>query len=130
MNASGSDQFYDLKCPTVANVKSALTWTKERSIKIFIDYLDCSKSTARQPSDMAFNEVLELIDEAAAQYFRIILRKNYNWFGILTSDRHIEDVMEIGLRGIQFDQKEIFIFCYLKKEILSKMSKKFELTRV
>lgn len=78
MNPSVSDRFYDLKHSTVVVVKSALRWAKERSIKTFIDYLDCSKSTARQPSDMAFDEVLELIDKTAAQYFRIILRKKFN----------------------------------------------------
>lgn len=130
MNAAGSDRFYDLKYPTIAVVKSALSWAKERSIKTFIDYLDCSKSTARQHSDMAFDEVLELIDEAASQYFRIIRREKFNWFGILANDRHIEDVIEIGLRGIQIGQKEIFIFCYLKKELFDEMNEKFALTQI
>jgi len=55
VNPPGSDQFYDLKRPTISNVKATLTWAKELSIKIFIDYLDCSKSTSRQPADMAFD---------------------------------------------------------------------------
>ena len=130
MNPSSSDQFYDLKRPTISNVKAALKWAKELSIKTFVDYLDCSKSTARQPSDMAFDEVLELIDEAAAQYFRIILRKNFNWFGILSSDAYLEDVIEIGLRGIEIGKKEIFIFCYLKKDFFDEMNEKFALTQI
>ena len=130
MNPTGSDQFFDLKRSTIPNVKSALTWAKELSIKTFVDYLDCSKSTARQPSDMAFDEVLELIDEAAAQYFRIILRKNFNWFGILSSDAYLEDVIEIGLRGIEIGKKEIFIFCYLKKDFFDEINEKFALTQI
>ena len=47
-------------------MQSALKWVEARAIKTFIDYLDCSKSTARQPSNIAFDEVMELIDEAAA----------------------------------------------------------------
>ncbi len=130
MNPSGSDQFYDLKRPTISNVKVALKWIKERSIKTFVDYLDCSKSTARQTSDMAFDEVLELIDEASARYFRVILRKKFNWFGILSSDAHLEDVIEIGLRGIMVGKKEIFVFCYLKKESFEEMAGKFALTQI
>lgn len=127
MNESGPDQFYDLKQPTIANVKAVLTWAKERSIKTFIDYLDCSKSTARQTSDMSFDEVLELIDKAAAVFFRVILRKNYNWFGILSNDAHVEDVIEIGIRGIQDGKKELFIFSYLKKELFEELQNKYEL---
>ena len=130
MNESGSDQFYDLKHSTISNVKAAIKWAKELSIKTFIDYLDCSKSTARQHSDMAFDEILELINEAAAQYFRIILRKNFNWFGILTNNKHIEDVIEIGIRGIMVGKKEIFVFCYLKRKLFEDMEKQFELTLI
>ena len=111
-------------------MQSALKWVEARAIKTFIDYLDCSKSTARQPSDMAFDEVLELIDEVATQYFRIILRKNFNWFGILSSDAYLEDVIEIGLRGIEIGKKEIFIFCYLKKDFFDEMNEKFALTQI
>ena len=130
MNPLGSDQFYDLKRPTIANVQSALKWVEARAIKTFIDYLDCSKSTARQPSDMAFDEVLKLIDEAAAQYFRVILRKNFNWFGILTNNKHLEDVIEIGLRGIMVGKKEIFVFCYLKRKLFEEMAGKLALTQI
>ena len=79
---------------------------------------------------MAFDEVLKLIDEAAAQYFRVILRKNFNWFGILSSDAYLEDVIEIGLRGIEIGKKEIFIFCYLKKDFFDEMNEKFALTQI
>lgn len=130
MNESRTDQFYDLKHFTIANVQAALRWAKERSIKTFIDYLDCSKSAARKPSDMAFDEVLELIHEAAARYFRIILRKNFNWFGILTNNKHLEDVIEMGIRGIMVGKKEIFVFCYLKKELFEEMTGKFALTQI
>jgi hypothetical protein len=116
VNETGQDQFYDLKHPTIANEKSALTWVKERSIKTFVDYLDCSESTARQPSDMPFDAVLKLIDKSAAELFRVILRKNYNWFGILSNDAHVEDVIEIGIRGIKDGKKELFIFSYLEEK--------------
>lgn len=124
------DQFYDLKSPTVSNAKEALSWAKERSIKTFVDYLDCSTSTARQPSDMAFDKALGLIDKNAAEGFRVILRKNYNWFGVLSTDAHIEDVIEIGIRGIRNGKKEIFIFSYLKKEWFEELECQFELTHI
>lgn len=124
------DIFFELTQPTIANVRAVLAWAEKYAIKTAIDYLDCSKSFSRQPSDMAFNEVLELIDKVAAQYFRIILRKNYNWFGILTNNKHLEDVIEMGIRGIMIGKKEIFVFCYLKKELFEEITGKFALTQI
>lgn len=129
-NAHEHDLFYDLERPTIANAKSALTWAKNRSIKTFIDYLDCSKSTARQPSDMNFGEVLNLVNKTATQYFRIIFRKNYNWFGILSTDAHVEDVIEIGIRGIMVGKQELFIFSYLKKELFDELNQEFSLLQI
>jgi hypothetical protein len=130
VNETGQDQFYDLKVPTASNAKAALSWAKERSIKTFIDYLDCSKSSARQPSDMVFDDVLKLIDESAAKFFRVIVRKNYNWFGLLSDDAHVEDVIEIGIRGIRDGKREIFIFSYLEKTLFQDLEERFELVQI
>jgi len=124
------DLFFELKRLTIANVRAVLEWAHKHAMKTAIDYLDCSKSFSRQSSDMAFHEVLELIDKKSAPYFRIILRKNFNWFGILSTDAHVEDVIEIGIRGITVGEKEIFIFSYLKKELFDDLEKQFKLSLI
>jgi len=58
-------------------------------------------------------------------YFRVILRKNRNWFLLLTDKLHIEDMLEIGIRGVEINGEEYFTFSYLKKEMLGKLMKKF-----
>jgi hypothetical protein len=119
------DLFLWLKRPTIANVKAVLTWANERAMRTDIDCSDTAKMIRRQPSDKPFEEVVRHINGKSKSYFRVILRKNRNWFLLLTDDLHIEDMLEIGIRGIEIDGEEYFTFSYLKKEMLSKLKKKF-----
>ena len=36
----------------------------------------------------------------------------------------------MGIRGIMTGKKEIFVFCYLKKELFEEMTGKFALTQI
>ena len=127
---SEHDSFYDLKKPTITNVRAVLKWAHENSIKTNIDYLDCSKSFSRRPSDLDFDEVMQLIKKPSKPFLRVILRKNFNWYSLLTEGEHVEDVLEVGFSGVKLDRNEIFVFCYLKWEFLGRMKEKFELAQL
>lgn len=81
-----------------------------------------------QTSDKPFEEVVRHVNRKSKAYFRVILRKDRNWFLLLTDDLHIEDMLEIGIRGVEIDGEEYFTFSYLKKEMLSKLRRKFLLS--
>ena len=46
------------------------------------------------------------------------------------SEFKVEDVIEIGIRGITVGKKEIFIFSYLKKELFDDLEKQFKLSLI
>ena len=46
------------------------------------------------------------------------------------SEFKVEDVIEIGIRGITVGEKEIFIFSYLKKELFDDLEKQFKLSLI
>lgn len=122
---SEQDLFLWLKRPTIANVKAVLTWAGERAMRTDVDCSDKAKMVRRQSSDKPFEEVVRHINGKSKSYFRVILRKNRNWFLLLTDKLHIEDMLEIGIRGVEIDGEEYFTFSYLKKEMLSKLRKNF-----
>lgn len=63
----------------------------------------------------------------AKPFFRVILRKNQNWYLLLTDEKHIEDLIEISVRGIEIRSKEYFIQCFLRKELMGRLKTKFHL---
>ena len=95
-----------------------------------VDMLEAHKSFARVKADKSFQEVLELLGEDSLEYFRIILRKNQNLFGILTNQAIVKDILEIAIRGINIGRKEYFIFIYLDKNKLNDLKKRHILNEV
>lgn len=124
------DVFLRLVHPTIDDIRSVFEWTNKHALKTFISYLDVTKSCSRISSDKELGEVVNLINRKAKPYFRIILRSNFNWFLILTEEKHIEDVVEVFIRGIEIDSKEYFIQCYLEKELLRKLKRNFMLAEL
>jgi hypothetical protein len=122
---SGQDIFYWLNRPTIANIKAVLIWANERAMRTDVDCSDRAKMIRRQHSDKPFEEVVRHINRGSKAYFRIILRKDRNWFLLLTDKLHIEDMLEIGICGVEVDGEEYFTFSYLKKEMLRKLRRKF-----
>ncbi len=119
------DEFYFLKKNTVKKVKEILNWAKNNSLKLEVDML-VRGQLARIPSDKSFDEVLGLLNTEDLPYFRIILRKDMNLYGILYDDLHIDDILEIGIRGIDVGEKEYFIFIYLDKKHLKELMKRYK----
>jgi len=123
------DIFYMLKNKNVKNVKEILKWAKENSKLVRVHMLDCNKSFARVKADKTFNEVFNLIDEKSRDFFVIILRKDENVFGLFSDKLKIMDYLEIGIRSINVDRKEYFIFIYLDKNKLNELKKKFDIKK-
>ena len=119
------DIFYWLKRSTITEVRAVLNWARKRAMRTDVYCSDTAKMVRKQSSDRPFEDVMRYINREARSYFRIILRKNRNWFLLLTDKLHIEDMLEIGIRGVEIDGEEYFIHSYLKKEILSKLRRKF-----
>jgi hypothetical protein len=129
-NDSKQDSFYCLDRPTIAKTKEILLWAHKRAMKTEVDSSDSARMIRRTHSDKPFEEVVRHVDRKAREYFRVILRRDRNWFMILTNDLHIEDMVEVGIRGVEIDGEEYFTFSYLKKEMLDRLKKKFPLKEI
>jgi len=124
----GRDVFYSLKSDSLADIKDILSWANKNGLRTNVTMLDVRVSFARIKSDKDFEEVFDLINETSN--FRLILRKNMNLFDILSDEKIINDILEIGIRGIDADSKEYFIMIYLEKNFLEKLKKRYELKEI
>jgi hypothetical protein len=103
------DIFYKLIKKDIREIKDILLWTHQNAIKTEISMLDCSKSFARERADKSFDEVMRQITDDALDYFRIILRKDCNAWGIISDDNKPVDFLEIGIRNIMINEIEHFL---------------------
>lgn len=124
------DIFMCLQHPTIAEIRSVFEWVHKHALRTDISYLDVSRDFRRQPSTKGFEEIVNHINRKSKSYFRIILRKDFNWFLFLTDKKHIEDLIEIAIRGIEIDCKEYFIQCFLKKELVEQLKRKFVVSMI
>jgi len=124
------DIFMCLQHPTIAEICSVFKWAHKHVLRTDISYLDVSRDFGRQPSTKTLEEIVNHINREAKPYFRIIIRRDFNWFLLLTDKKHTEDLIEIAIRGIEIDSKEYFIQCFLKKELLKKLKRKFMLFEI
>lgn len=119
------DLFLWLKHPTIMEVRAVLNWAHKRAMRTDIFASDTAKDVRKDYSDKSFGEVVRHVNGKSKSYFRVILRKNRNWYLLLTEKLHIEDMLEIGIRGVEIDGEEYFIHSYLKKEMLNQLRKNF-----
>lgn len=124
------DDFYILAKPTVKKAKELITWAKKNALKTEVDVLDCKKSLARQRSDKTFEEVFNHITKESTKYLRIVLRKDWNAFLILSEEKKIMDVVEVFIRSIDIENKEYFFFIYLEVDKLKELKKKYKLKKL
>lgn len=125
-----SDIFYELEKENVNEIKKVLKWAKENSRIIKLDVLNCNKSFRRKKADKTFDEVFNLINKNSSGFFRIILRKDTNVFGLFSDKLKIMDYLEISIRSIDVGSKEYFIFIYLDKKKLEELKKVFVIKEV
>ncbi|MCK4649544.1 hypothetical protein KAT51_08475 [bacterium] len=123
----GNDIFYRMKNGNPKEIKTILKWANKNGLKTMVTMLEAHKSWSRTKSDKDFDTVVGLINESAAEYFVIIIRKQMNLFGILTDEKVIKDMLEIGIRGIDVDSKEYFICIYLEKDYIHRLKGRYEL---
>ena len=95
-----------------------------------VSFLDGSSLGRSRTTEVSIDELLKRIGRKSKGYFRIIFRKDFNWFMFFTDKRHIEDLIEIGKRSIDVGEREYFIHCYLDKKWLNPLMKKFPLINV
>ncbi|RLG13074.1 MAG: hypothetical protein DRN71_05455 [Candidatus Nanohalarchaeota archaeon] len=124
------DDFYVLRNPRQGIVKEILAWASKNGLKTDVDMLEAYKSFRRTKADKEFGDVLNMINKDSVEYFRIILRKQENLFGILTDKMEIKDILQIGIRGIDVGSKEYFISVYLDKEKLKILKEKYDLEKL
>lgn len=121
------DIFFWLKRPTIVEMRAVLEWANKHALRTDISSRDVQQFSRRETADKQFEEIIPRINRSAKPYFRIILRTNQNWYLLLTDEKHIEDLIEIAIGGIEIDFKEYFIRCFLKKELLERLKGKFQL---
>lgn len=128
VSSPNQDVFMCLRHPTITEIRSVFKWAHKYALRTDISCLDVSRDFRRRFSAKGFEEIVNHIDRKAKPYFRIIIRRNFNWFLLLTDKKHIEDLIEIAIRGIEIDSKEYFIQCFLKKELIKQLKYKFALS--
>lgn len=124
------DRFFLLKNPTVKKLHKILKWANSCALFSQVTFLDCTQSFRRLHSDKKIEDLLPFINQKNKTCFRVILRKDFNWYGWFSDDTHIEDIIEVAMWGIEIDSKEYFIQCFLKKEYMPKLKKKFDLIEI
>ena len=124
------DIFFLLKDSTVEKVRSFLKWADSCALLTQVTFLDCPQSFRRQLSDKKIEDLLPFINQKNKTCFRVILRKDFNWYPLLSDDKHIEDIIEVAMWGIEIDSKEYFIQCFLKKEYMPELKEKFDLVEL
>ena len=117
------DIFFLLKSSTVKKIRDLLKWANSYSLLTQVTFLDCMQSFSRQLSDKKIEEILSFINQKNKINFRVILRSDFNWYPLLSDDKHIEDIVEVAMWGIEIGSKEHFIHCFLKKEYMPELSK-------
>ncbi len=123
------DIFFHLKNPTLTKIRNLFEWGHKHAMRSDVYFWE-DTNLAKRPAEETFGEVLGYINRGAKPFFRVILRKNMNWFLLLSNKRRLEDLVEIGIRGIDVGAKEYFVRCFLKKEWMPALKKKFSLEQI
>ena len=110
--AEQQDIFFCLKNSTIAKVRSLFEWSHKHAMRTDVYFWE-GTNLDKRPAQETFEEVLGYINRRAKPYFRVILRKNRNWFLLLSDKKHFEDFIEICIRGIDVGSKEYFVRCFL-----------------
>ena len=121
------DVFYRTHGMTLEQVREIVAWAHENALKTNVSMLNVRKSPAGDRSDKDFNEVFDLITDEASVIFRIILRKEKNLYAILTDDVVIDDIIEIGVRGIDVGPNEYLISILVDKKYMDELVERYGL---
>lgn len=124
------DIFYRTCGMSVERIKEIIAWAHENGLSTRVTMLNARKSLGRVDSDKDFNEVFDLIDERCGDFFRIILRKEMNLFAILTDELFIDDIIEIGIRGIDVGPNEFFISILVDKKYIGELLGRYGLEKI
>ena len=123
------DIFFCLKNSTIAKVRDLFEWGHKHAMRTDVYFWE-SNNLDKRPAEETFEEVVGYINHSAKYCFRVILRKNWNWFLLLSNKKHFDDFIEICIRGINVGSKEYFVRCFLKKELMSNLEKRFPLEQL
>ena len=123
------DIFFCLKNSTIAKIRGLFEWGHKRAMRTDVYFWEDTDLNKR-PAKETFEEVIGYINGKAKPYFRVILRKNWNWFLLFSDKKHFEDFIEICIRGIDVGPKEYFVRCFLKKEWMPRLEKRFSLEQI
>lgn len=124
------DIFYELKNKkNLAMVKKILSWAKGHALKTEV-YMRISGKLAREKADKNYDDIFRLITKEQIIFFRIVLRKNFNWFLSLSKEAKQDDVLEIFIRGMDKGDREYFLIMWLDKSNLGELQKICSLQQV
>ena len=124
------DRFFLLKNPTIKKLHKILKWANSCALSSQVTFLDYTQSFRRLHSDKKIEDLLPFINQKNKTCFRVILRKDFDWYGWFSEDTHIENIIEVAMWRIEIDSKEYFIQCFLKKEYMAELRKKFDLVEI
>ena len=91
------DIFLWLERDTIPEIRDVFNWALEHALLSEVSFLDGSSFARKTTTDITVDELLKHINSGTKKYFRIIVRRNFNWFLLLSDKGHIEDLIEIGL---------------------------------
>ena len=114
------DIFFCLKNSTIAKIRALFEWGHKRAMGTDVYFWEDTNMDKR-PAEETFEEVIGYINRNAKPYFRVILRKNWNWYLLLSNKKRFDDFIEICIRGIDVGSKEYFVRCFLRKEWIPRL---------
>lgn len=99
-------KFYDTKVLTLDKKKKLLNEAKSKALAVRVEELDCSKSWARQSSDISVNEMLEKHLDDSSHF--VVIKRDVSFL-----DK--EDYFEIGFSTMKTPSLFLFIFLNLEQ---------------
>jgi len=125
------DVFYLVDNLTPNMIKNILTEANKIALFLDISYLSSENIVHRKNAEKEkLENLLPLITKKQVDFFRLIIRKNFNWYMILKDTSHIEDIIEICVRNIIKEDKEYFISCYVQVKHFERFKKKYKLGKL
>jgi hypothetical protein len=122
------DDFYVLNNESTASIKELLNYANNNA-KI-TDVSMRGSHNYREKSDKTFEELLESMEDMPPTFCRVIYRRQMNLYLILYDELHIDDIVEIGVRGMRSGNKEYFIMSYLDKEKITEIQENYKLRKI
>ena len=100
------DIFFCLKNSTIAKIRDLFEWGYKHAMRTDVYFWE-NTNLDKRPAEETFEEVMGYINRKAKPYFRVILRKNWNWYLLLSDKKRFDDLSRYAFAGSRWVRKSI-----------------------